>query len=485
MKNVHLLKRCSDNTCRIEYNRAIEFFTDPVIIIQNFEIVNSNKAAKQFFGYFKTQQIGEYLKEQLEVARFRLLKVLETHESTEPFDYKVYRSDGTWVQVEMISHYIQYHCAPAVMVICKDITFQKVDLMNASWLQLTNMMKKRPPFEHGILRTVYVPSKTLSGDFFFFEKIDKENKLIGVLGDVRGKGVNAALKISAFEVLFREILTLHTDIVSITDLLNIKVMRYMEECFIAAMIFCIDYEMNTIELIGAGMNEFFMVNHYDELVREVIRGPFLGMFENIGFDYGKYRLEQIKRLILFSDGIDALMQLGTISPEQLLDENFLRIPNQMTELIENQSSHLEGIPDDCTMLIFEFEGNRQLKEYFIFGIHKHLQTIDQLIEEMGWQERAFDIRLILSELVVNAYEYGNLRDPDLPVVVTAIEDKTHWMLEVIDMGFKSKPQKIPDQIFEETLLSESGRGLFIVNQLADSVEIGVKSIIVKLNKEEW
>lgn len=485
MKGTHALRRCSDTGCRIEYESVIEFFSEPVLIIQNLEIVCTNKAAKSFFGSTFDANLEIYLKDQLDTATSRLKHVLETHKSSKPFDYEIYRSDGSCVRVEMISHYIHYNCYPAVMVICKDVTFQKFDLMNASWLQLTNMMKKRPPFEHGILRTVYVPSRTLSGDFFFFEKLESENKLIGVLGDVRGKGVNAALKISAFEVLFREILTTHTDIVSITDLLNIKVMRYMEDCYIAAIVFNIDYEKRTLELIGAGMNEFFIVNHYEELIKEVIRGPFLGMFENIGFEYAKYRLEQVKRLILFSDGIDALMQLGTIEPEQFLDSNFLSIHNIIAAKIEDQSTHIEGIPDDCTLLIFEFEGNKRLKEYFVLGLNHYMNLIDQLIHEMAWEDREFDLRMILSELIVNAYHYGNLRDPELPIIITAIETKTHRIIEVLDMGFQAKPEKIIDTILEEELLSEGGRGLFIVNQLADSVEIGIKSIVVKLKKEEW
>lgn len=468
-------------SCKMEYERMIEFFTDPVLIVQDLSIMAANRAAKSFLGQFKGKSLTDYLKDQSDTAAYRISRVLETKRSAEGFDYKIYRLDETAIYAELTTHYIDYNCKPAVLICCKDITFQKFDLLNASWIQRMNLMKRRPSIEGAIIRTVYVPARTVSGDFFFFQEVEG-NKLIGVLGDVRGKGINAALKISAFEVLFREIVNSHSDLVAITDKLNEKIMAYMEEYYIAALMFCIDRENDIIEMIGAGMGEFFLVNNYGEVTQELLKGPFLGMFQNIGFEYRKYRMAQVKRLFLYSDGIEALMQNGLINPEYFFEDTVFNLANTVQEQIENQSISLEGIPDDCTMIFFDFSFKSEFKEYVLYGINQLQSTIDDIIQDIDWVERHFEIRLILSELLVNAYRYGNLKDPDLPITVTILNTAQGLLLEVLDMGYKAKKKEIVDTIRDEDLLNENGRGMFIVNELADRLTIGAKSIIVELFK---
>lgn len=481
IKGTKVLTNTPCKNCKIEYNRVVDFFTDPVLIVQEGKVVAANKAAKAFLGNFRDKTIEDFLKDQTELARMRISRVLETQRSTDGFDYKIYRQDDSSIYAELTTHYIDYNCKPAVLICCKDITFQKFDLLNASWSQRMNLMRRRPKLPSGLIRTVYVPARTVSGDFFFFEEVD-EHKLIGVLGDVRGKGINAALKISAFEVLFRETVSKHKDLVAITDLLNEKIMAYMEDYYIAALMFCIDAENQIIELIGAGMGEFFIVNAYDEITQEMLKGPFLGMFQNIGFEYRKYRLDYVKRLFLYSDGIEALMQNGLIQPESFFEDTVFNLANTVQEKIEDQSVSLEGIPDDCTMLFFDFSYKSILKEYVLYGIHQYHKLVDKILEDLDYYDRAFDIRLILAELLVNAYQYGNLRDPELPITVTVIHGKESIVLEVLDMGYKTKKKTIMTHISDEDLLNENGRGLYLVNQLADEMTIGAKSIIVKLMK---
>lgn len=475
------LRVIRNRACVIEYERVIEFFYDPVLIIQRGEIVAANTAASRYIENICFFPLEQLLGDQLGTAVMRINKVLETKKSSELYDYRIYKEDGSWIYMETVSHYIDYNCAPAVMVCCKDITFQKFDLLNASWLQRMNMSKKRPTYNHCIIRTVYVPARTVGGDFFFFHE-ENDGRLIGVLGDVRGKGISAALKISAFEVLFRELVTQHSDIVSITDLLNEKILNYMDDYYIAAMLYCIDPENRSIEIIGAGIGEYFVVSPYDDITQEMLRGPFLGMFQNIGFEYRKYKFDQVKRLILYSDGIDELMANDILSPESFADANVLVLANEVAEVVENQARNLGGIRDDCSVILIDTHRNRRYKEFLLQGLGLHKVVIDEILDYLSWPEKNFDIRMILTELIINAYHYGNLRDPELPITISLLHENEHLILEVLDMGFKQKKRDIMHTIEDDDLLNENGRGLFIVRELADELIIGSKSIIVKMKR---
>ena len=82
-----------------------------------------------------------------------------------------------------------------------------------------------------------------------------------------------------------------------------------------------------------------------------------------------------------------------------------------------------------------------------------------------------DIAISVSELVINAMLHGNKSSPDKAVTVRISRNDTKVTIAVSDEGGGFNPEEIVDPLAEENLLREVGRGVFIVRQLMDSVDI--------------
>jgi serine/threonine-protein kinase RsbW len=86
-----------------------------------------------------------------------------------------------------------------------------------------------------------------------------------------------------------------------------------------------------------------------------------------------------------------------------------------------------------------------------------------------------DIAISVSELVINAMLHGNKSSPDKTVTIRISRNDTKVSIAVSDEGGGFKPEEIVDPLAEENLLREVGRGVFIVRQLMDSVDIEATS----------
>jgi serine/threonine-protein kinase RsbW len=118
----------------------------------------------------------------------------------------------------------------------------------------------------------------------------------------------------------------------------------------------------------------------------------------------------------------------------------------------------------------------------------------QLVEEKGEQMSAvagFDdddrdsLAIALTEVVANAIYHGNQGNPDKTVTICFTVRKGYLSVEITDQGPGFNPHTIADPLDPENLLKDSGRGIFIVRTLMDSVEyrfnqgIGTTVILTK------
>lgn len=78
--------------------------------------------------------------------------------------------------------------------------------------------------------------------------------------------------------------------------------------------------------------------------------------------------------------------------------------------------------------------------------------------------------LALSEAATNAIVHGNKNDPNKKVTVKIFADGEKVLAEVHDEGSGFDPSSLPDPLSEENLLKQGGRGVFLIEQFADSVE---------------
>lgn len=118
-------------------------------------------------------------------------------------------------------------------------------------------------------------------------------------------------------------------------------------------------------------------------------------------------------------------------------------------------------------------------ELVIYGLDNINKKLDNIIENLDLKESYFEIKLIISEAVNNAFVHGNNSNKNKPIYVKWELEKRNLILTVTDCGNGIKDFEVCSGINEDNILDESGRGLYIINSYADKVELVDSSIIIR------
>ncbi|MBE6070565.1 MAG: ATP-binding protein [Clostridium butyricum] len=125
------------------------------------------------------------------------------------------------------------------------------------------------------------------------------------------------------------------------------------------------------------------------------------------------------------------------------------------------------------MIVFITNG-----EMILYGIDNINEKLDKIIESLNLQKQDFELKLIMSEAITNAFIHGNNSNRSKPIVVKWELNEKFVNITVKDMGKKIGNLVINKDV-EEDILSESGRGLNIISLYADEVKFSDSSIIIK------
>ena len=96
--------------------------------------------------------------------------------------------------------------------------------------------------------------------------------------------------------------------------------------------------------------------------------------------------------------------------------------------------------------------------------------------------RVFDIRLCIEEAVRNAIVHGNHSDKHLAVRVTYQVEGERLVIEVEDEGAGFNHRSVADPTATAHIMKNSGRGVYLIRKLMDSVaynDIGNKVTMIK------
>ena len=86
------------------------------------------------------------------------------------------------------------------------------------------------------------------------------------------------------------------------------------------------------------------------------------------------------------------------------------------------------------------------------------------------EEKVFTGVLLASEAVTNAIEHGNASDPAKKVIIDFRLNGTQAELWVEDEGDGFNRDDIANPLASENLLEDGGRGIFLIERLADGVK---------------
>jgi serine/threonine-protein kinase RsbW len=100
-----------------------------------------------------------------------------------------------------------------------------------------------------------------------------------------------------------------------------------------------------------------------------------------------------------------------------------------------------------------------------------VEQIMSVVREQGCAENSeFEIEVALYEALANAVEHGCGHDPEKRVeVVVACEEHRGMIIIVRDPGTGFNPESVPSPVVGKNIYADSGRGIFLINQLMDEV----------------
>lgn len=119
------------------------------------------------------------------------------------------------------------------------------------------------------------------------------------------------------------------------------------------------------------------------------------------------------------------------------------------------------------------------KEFILYGLDKYNEVIDKIIEDLNILSHSFDIKLMLTEALTNAFKHGNNSDENEPIYLRYNYIDNNIQFEIEDCGSGFENIVIPDELTDEILLNDSGRGLFLIKCAADKIEFKNSTLIIK------
>src|SRR4029079_10138697 len=101
-----------------------------------------------------------------------------------------------------------------------------------------------------------------------------------------------------------------------------------------------------------------------------------------------------------------------------------------------------------------------------------VQSVMELVRQIHCESEKHDaIELALTEALANAVVHGAKGDPSKIVECDVVANQDQSILIVVrDPGKGFNPGEMPDPLRGESVYSDHGRGIFLINQLMDEVK---------------
>ncbi|MFA5512366.1 MAG: ATP-binding protein [Candidatus Kapaibacterium sp.] len=107
---------------------------------------------------------------------------------------------------------------------------------------------------------------------------------------------------------------------------------------------------------------------------------------------------------------------------------------------------------------------------------KSITLVEPILEELRRilgikDENFYNVMIAVTEAVNNAINHGNKLNPDKEVYFLVQADEHEIHIQVQDQGDGFDPSTVADCLEPENLLKSSGRGVFIIKELMDKLDI--------------
>lgn len=354
--NVILNNMLKDSEKR--YGEIINIFPDAIIIVVDNVIVMANKEACELIDKDYERIIGASIYKYFplsysKILRKRLMEILKYKKSRIINGYRFeVDKNNNFKDVKIYLNYLLYKMKPAVQIVISDITEMKRDLNKAAAIQKKSLQQCFPVSGKVYMESVYKPAHIVSGDSYRIYRVN-DDLVIGIIIDVSGNGIAAALNISAMEISFNEEVSVNHNPLDILNNLNIKINTYFSETYIAACCFSMNFKINEMRVAGAGINKFIVQKFGEAVEEKTIKGPFLGMFKSSEFDEKIIPFRKGDRFFFFTDGLEFIVDKSTIVQRYMRKVSLNEFKKYVNEFLEDTINETGKLEDDCTLLELE------------------------------------------------------------------------------------------------------------------------------------
>lgn len=107
--------------------------------------------------------------------------------------------------------------------------------------------------------------------------------------------------------------------------------------------------------------------------------------------------------------------------------------------------------------------------FTLYGLTNYENAISEIIDDLKCHNYHFDLKLILTEAITNAFKHGNKMDEEKPIILKYeyIKKTKYIKIEISDAGSDVKDIEVIDEITDDMLEDTSGRGLYLIKSIAD------------------
>jgi serine phosphatase RsbU (regulator of sigma subunit) len=235
------------------------------------------------------------------------------------------------------------------------------ELVLAQQTQESLLPRVVPNFENFQIHAFSHPTRYVGGDFYDFQQ-SSSGEWMGVLADVSGKGMPAALLSSmvlgGLTMEFRSRTSPHETLNRLNQLLLDKSLSFQ---FVTLFLFLMTPQGEG-QFISAGHNPAYLFRAATGQIEELAAsGAILGFFKTVSFDFGALQLSKGDILVVYSDG---LTDAANGADEMFGEERLLEMIRQQAPaggaalkntILEAITEFTKGMPqtDDITFLVVE------------------------------------------------------------------------------------------------------------------------------------
>ncbi len=206
----------------------------------------------------------------------------------------------------------------------------------------------------------YLASNELSGDMYYWEKIDKSKYGVMIL-DVMGHGIASSLITMSIRSLLRPLINEVQDPKKLYETLNNHMLFLFDSTtgvssYFTAIYLVIDTEKQVITYINAGHPAGIMLTN-NQKVDKLVRGALpIGIVDNHPLEIGTLTYEKNTSILLYTDGLSEV--LSNVSVDDFLINclyEYKQTSDNLANYVKNKCQLPEKLPDDLCIISIELK----------------------------------------------------------------------------------------------------------------------------------